>query len=218
MRLYNQNIDKIQEYKTISTIDGTFYVDKVTEEQLNSYGYFKVEFQSQPNRRYYTHTEQNGIVNGKYVVGYNVVERPIGELQDVMLRDLKEAHDKYSIRPRVDTGLGYFVDGSRIDKENFEVGKELNLPKVKDADNNWHDVTSSDYDTILLAIKQNGVNLWYTKNTKEEEIKALPTVADCILYEATPYNAMVDIIDEATGLPTGQQELKTFYKNNVKEW
>jgi len=92
------------------------------------------------------------------------------------------------------------------------------LPQVIDADNIPHDVTSTDYDIILNAIELHGISLWQTKQTKRAEILSLLDIAACILYEATPYDAVEDILDPITGLPTGSTQTVTKYKNNVKEW
>lgn len=219
MMIYNRNTNKIENLPTVILLDGaTIYSDKLTEQQLNNSGRYFIEYQSMPDLRYYNIIKTENLVGNKYIISYTPIERPISEVHEAMLKDLKDVFIDKSERPRVDSGLGYFVDGSRIDKENFEIGKDLGLPKVKDADNQWHDVTDSDYDTIILAIKIDGAYLWDMKNTKEKEILALATVEECILYEATPYEAEVEEIDEATLEPTGKMITVIKYRNNVKEW
>lgn len=220
MVLFDSNLGKVRDVEVVKGVSKeTMYVDRMTETHLNALGYFKVEFKPKPNSRYYVFSESKSIVNGKFVVDYDTVEKPLDEVVKLMLFDLKQAHDKYSVRPRVWVeSLGYFVDGSRHDKENFEVGRDLALPQIKDADNDWHDATLDDYEAILFAIKVNGVMLWDRKNQIESEIKALPDVTACEAYEKHPVPVMVDVLDPVTLEPTGQQVEDIQYKNKVKEW
>jgi len=219
MKRYNVNTSKIENLSTTIVVGGiNKYVTKMTETELIAVGYLPIRYETKPDRRYYTSIESGVVIGDEYVVTYTATERPLTEVQDMMLKDLNETFDKYSVRPRVDSTLGYFIDGARTDKENFEVGKKHNLPQIVDADNIYHNVTSADYDIILNAIELHGISLWQTKQTKRAEILALPDVVACELYEATPYEATVNVIDPITMLPTGTTELVTLYKNNVKEW
>jgi len=219
MKRYNINIGKIITITATVEINGVnYYINRLTELDLVTAGYLPIRYEAIPNRRYYTLTETGTVIGNEYVISYTPVARPLAEVQDLMLKDLNEAFMKYGERPRVDSTLGYFVDGARIDKENFEIGKKHNLPQVVDADNIYHNVTSTDYDIILNAIELNGISLWQTKQTKRAEILALSDVVACALYEATPYDVVEDILDPITGLPTGSTQTVTKYKNNVKEW
>lgn len=101
---------------------------------------------------------------------------------EIKKRSLQEARNKVkekyinnfkknTARPRVDTGLGFDVDGSYQDLLNFEVGAEFQLTTLKDADNNIHEVTAEDYNTIIQKIKENGIRLLSEKWQKEQEIE-----------------------------------------------
>lgn len=219
MKVYNQQQDKITELPSvISTEQGIKYLNKLSWEELNILGYYKINYETKPDRKYYTFTETRGIVNNIYSISYDSVDKPIEEVKSRMLKDLSEVYKEYKTRPRVDTGLGFDVDGGYDDIKNFEIGKKYALPEVKDADNNKHAVSIEDYDDILSAIELNGISLFNTKDTKEQEINALSTIDECILYEATPYEEEVDVVDEMTGEPTGETQVVTKYKNNIKEW
>jgi hypothetical protein len=220
MKLYNQNTNKIENSKTITTLDGTMYVDRLTEKQLNDYDYYKIEYQSPPNRRYYTSVKSSSLVGNKYVVGYTKTERPLDEVKKSMLKDLSKVYKEKQIRPRVTTSLGFDVDGGYNDIVNFEIGKKFALPQIKDADNIKHDATSADYDTIINEIQMNGISLFNTKDTKESEINALATIAECEKYENEPYDYTItaeDVANDIDGtLVLGQAV--TRYRNNVKDW
>jgi len=220
MKRYNINTGKIEAIRgVIKTQEQVYYVDKLSDAELIGYGYLPIVYGEKPNRRYYTATESGAVVNDEYVITYTPTARPLEEVQGLMLKDLKEAFLKYAERPRVDSGLGYFVDGSYTDKANFEIGKKHALTFVIDADNVRHDgATLADYDAILVAIEQNGISLFNTKHTKRDEILALTTVEACALYEAEPYQAVVDVLDEFTMEPTGATVEVTKYRNKVKEW
>lgn len=220
MKLYNQNIDKVEECKVIEGSNGeTIYANKVSAEVLASLGFFHLQYEPYPNRRYYkAASETRTVIDNKFVIGYVTEDRPLDEIKQAMLADLKETFVNFSKRPVVDTGLGFSVDGGYFDKINFEIGKKKGLPMIKGADNLWYDVVDADYDTIINAIEDYGILLWQTKNAKEQEIANLTTVADCVLYESTPYEAIEDVLDEVTLQPIGETKVVTKYKNNVKEW
>lgn len=219
MKLYNQTLDKIENYNTITGINGeTLYANRLTDTQLNEHGYYKLKYDSMPNTRYYISTKTGAIVDGKYVISYAATERPLSEVKSEMLKDLTEAFVRYSERPRVPTPSGIVVDGGRNDLKNFEIGKDLNVPIIKDADNVDHAATVELYDEIILAIKQHGLSLWMTKNTKENEIKSFTTLLECIDYENFAYDYTVTQadVDADSTLTVGDIVLR--HKNNVNEW
>ena len=220
MKLYNQSKNKIENIKVHRDENGSHYVDKLSVEQLNQLGLYPVEYTGVPSRRYYTYNKTEGIVGTKYVIGYTQVDKPIEQVREAMLKDLSEAFEGYIKRPRIITELGYPIDGSRTDLENFEIGKEFNFPTIKDADGVDHVANVGDYDTIIQAIKLKGISLYQAKWAKEGEINSLLTVADCILYEATPYNYTITAEDVANALESTLTvgQIVTRYTNNVKEW
>lgn len=81
-------------------------------------------------------------------------------------------------RPRIDTGLGFEVDGSKDDLVNLEIAKSLELDFVKDADGKLHQIKISDWDVILKAIKQKGVLLFQEKWELETKIDACTTILE----------------------------------------
>ena len=183
--------------------------------------------------RYYWQGTLTKVDNGTEVVGtYEAIPRDIEALKEVMKSDLKSTFANKRLRPQVEVTIGldtFFVDGSRDDILNFEDGKLLGVTQIKDADGNFHAVTSADYDTIISAQKANGLALYNTKWTKEQEIDALATLDAIKLYEATPYvytYTQADV-DEATYIDElGNTVLPLFVvgetedrlRNNVKEW
>lgn len=220
MQLYNHNIEQVGWYKTIDTKDGILYPSKLTEEELNSYEYYFIERTSPPNRRYYTYEKSSSLVGNKYIEGYISTDKAIETVQEAMLQDLKAVFENKEERPKVDTSLGYIVDGGRKDLENFQIGKEVGFPGVKDANGDTHPVSAEDYDVIILAIKSYGMSLYQQKWAKEVEIKALTTVQECIDYEYEPYEYTITQEDVANA-PEGSLEVGqiiTRYRNNVKEW
>lgn len=217
MKLYNQNNDKIEDIEYFDK-DGIKYISKMSEEELNSYGYFKLKYKTRPSSRYYTYTENVGLIGNLFTFDYIRDNKPLDDVKKLMLQDLKETLVKVSEKPIVDTGLGFSVDGGRIDVKNFEIGKKYNLPMVKAADNNFYPVTQEDYDTIISAIELNGIMVYQRKWEIEQEIAGLTSVAECERFENEPYEVTEEIIDYETGQPTGETQVVTKYKNNVKEW
>ncbi|MEW5832135.1 MAG: hypothetical protein AB1763_04795 [Campylobacterota bacterium] len=103
--------------------------------------------------------------------------KTLDQLKDDKLQELRDAFNSKSLRPRVDTGLGYYVDGSYADLRNFEIGQEFGLQFIKDADGADHPATAGDYDLVIAAIKQHGLDLYQWKWAKGQEIAACTTEA-----------------------------------------
>lgn len=220
IKLYNQNVDIIAKYKTITTVDGTLYVNKLTDEQLNSYGYFKVEYSSMPNRRYYTATLTRGVVGNKFVIGYTAVEKSIGDIKASMIKDLFERGEQKENEAKVDTGLGFKVEGNNRALQAYTLGAKKGITRVRDENFMPHDVTVPEVNQILSDIEDNLVAIFNAKEDKFDEILALPTVQACIDYENFEYpytitQADVDVDIEGT-LTVGQIVTRT--KNKVKDW
>ena len=102
--------------------------------------------------------------------------------------ELKGIFDTNSLRPRVDVSLGFAVDGSYNDLANFEIGKDLGLLAVKDADGITRPIILSDYDIIILSIKTHGLLLLQNKWVHEDAIlllEAAAVEADIVSYDVT---------------------------------
>ena len=83
-------------------------------------------------------------------------------------------------RPRVLTPLGFYVDGSQNDLGYFEVGRRHKIPIIKDADGVVHQVSDSDYASVIEAIEINGLRLFQLKWERELAIADARSVNACI--------------------------------------
>lgn len=190
--IYNIKTDKIEKLQPIIKIDGaTMYSNKLSEEELNKGGFYKVKYENKPDMRYYDFTENKTLINNTYIVSYTKIDKPIEDIQYTMLKELGKDFIKYSERPRVTIPeLNIVVDGGRADKDNFkELWEDMideDTTSIKDADNQFHhNLSKSDVYIIYKSIVKKGRNLMQLKWTKEQEIKSLNTVAECINYEDT---------------------------------
>ena len=218
MKLYNQNTNRVVTTKTVTTDKGIFYVNKLTDEQLNTLGYYKLKYENQPSRRYYTSEVTTAIVNGVYTTSYRAVDKEISTVKAAMIKDLFETAEILLDTAEIDTTLGFKVKAARKDLDTYERGSKRNVLDVRDVNFKKYTITKQELDSIVNAVETNGILLLQTKGIKFDEIDAFTTVAECILYEATPYEVEEEIIDEM-GEPTGEgTHTVTRYKNNVKEW
>jgi len=219
MKIYNNNLGKVEELApTILCGNVHKFTNKMTEEELNSWGYYKIVYNTYPDRRYYVTSINTGIVDGKYVVSYTTADKPLDAVKSRILKEVSESFKQVSERPSVYVeSLDITVDGSRMDMGNFEIGKKHGITSIKDANGNTHTIDDAGYDAILYAIEQNGLNLYFSKWDKESAIKALNTLEDLIIYEHTPYEVEEEEVDE-NGDPTGETVTVTKYKNMVTEW
>ena len=93
-----------------------------------------------------------------------------------------KAHIATITKPRVDSMLGYFVDGGRDNKDDFfskwEAMSDTDVSTVRDADNQFHpNTTRAQMQTIYRAIVANGEALLTLKWQKEIEIANCTTIA-----------------------------------------
>ena len=216
MRLYNSTTQKIEELKTI-TIDGVLaYVDKLSNAQLVEQGYYRVAYDAKPDSRYYNYSESGSIEGEFYTTHYTLIEKELDEVKTRMKAELKGVFEAKGLKPMVDTGLGFSVDGGRTNLQDFESGLVMGVLSVRGSDNLMHEVTLTQMQGIINAIRANGLSLYQTKWTKEAQIDALADVEACKLYEATPYEYTLTQADVMMGGEVG--DVVTRYKNNVMEW
>jgi hypothetical protein len=142
-----------------------------------------------------TPSEQNS--DGEWIQKWEVTEKVFETLElkaeallqgntgllNVKLAELKVNFEEASKRPRVDTGLGFFVDGGYSDLTNFQIGKELGLLVIKDADNIEHSIAIEDYDTILSAIKTKGLSLIQSNWEFKKLLNSIDLTLDTALIE-----------------------------------
>ena len=218
MKLYNIDNGKVENIKVIATIDGTLYVGKLTEKQLNMYGYYHLVIVSPPDRRYYTYTETRSLVGYKYIISFTLIDNDISTVISAMLRDLDETAARYEATEVLDTTLGIKVNATMNDLIKFERGQGRGMTEVRDINGDKHTVTPQQMGAIAVEIETNGLLRFQTKWDKFDLIKTFTTVQECKDYENEAYISNEEILDELTLEPTGVFHDVTRYKNNVKEW
>lgn len=192
------------------TIDGVTYPPQMfnNSELRKSLGIKRYK-EIQPEARYYTYSSDSKTLtetDDEVVATYEAMPRLLDDRLEVdedgnpmldsdgkqiITRGLKSAlKDKVSqkykammVRPEVDTGLGFSVDGSYADLKNFETGKEYGILQVKDVDGVFHDINIEDYDTIIKAIKEKGIELFTAKWNKELEVDAISSIDELKAFE-----------------------------------
>jgi len=169
MKLYNQNTDKIENYNSIEVAPlETKVVAHLTEVQLNSYGYFHVEYGERPNSLYYTNVESGSIIANKYQIVYTSIELPLQTVKDnviaKIMQDTKMALDeavaKYS--------AGEMASWTSLEEQAIAfLGGELitNCPMLKDE----ADACSQDYATLANEIVANANGLRALRTAKVAE-------------------------------------------------
>ncbi len=111
-----------------------------------------------------------------------LVELPLEDIKlnlSIIIKSIFEDRKQTLI---ADTGLGYNVDATMNDLQLFEIGKELNLEYIKDADNVMHVATVEAYEAILHSIKVRGLMLMQTKWTHLDVIESMTTIDETKTY------------------------------------
>ena len=219
-KLYNNHTDTIGNYKTITSTDTVYIVDKLSEIELNNLGYYQIVSESPQDRRYYINTQVKALILNKYTISYTAVEKALLDIQSRMLDDLRSAYEEKSIRPIVDTGLGYNVFGGQLDVIELQDAKNNAETIIIDADNNEQNVDGVAYTAIADAVKLDRTTLRLTGKAKVSEVNALTTVDECITYEHQPYDYTItqEDIDNCHECEYILGEIIVKYTNNITDW
>ncbi len=216
MKLYNENTDRIENVKYIED-NGVKYVKDMTDLALNFYGYYKIVYGDIPNRRYYTYIEHKELIDDLYTITYESIEKNIGQVRKLMYKDLEDTYIHNKNFAKIDTGLGFHVRASRDDVEDLMRGNAKGKTSIRDDQGKEKQVNKGQLKKISDDAQDFTLDLLDIKWFKFDEIEIFGTIDDCILYENTPYDVEVPILDEE-GNPTGETEIVTRYKNNVTDW
>lgn len=184
MKKYNTHTKKIETLPKLILVGNIQKLSsKMTSEQLCESGYLEVVYGEKPDKRYYDFIESVVAVDCEYHVTYNSTAKPLAEVKARLKSDVSSKYKKDSKRPRVDTSLGYFIDGSRDDLDNFERGLKRGSTKIMDADNMLHDATREDFDTCVRAIEDAGEAMIIAKWKEKLKIDSFSSIQECIDYE-----------------------------------
>jgi len=217
MRLYNSHIDQVENIDTFVFEGIRYIVNKLSEAQLNSFGRYRLSFESPFAKRYYINTQIRELIGNLYTIHYTKVDKELIDVKKLMAKDLRDTYHSLKDRPRVDTGLGFYVYGGLDDIEEMKTWYDDGETAIEDADDNLVTIELSDYVTIRNAILADRQILFYKRKTKIQELIDMVDVDACIYYEATPYIVNEEILDE-NDIGTGEFHDVTYYKNNCTDW
>ncbi len=105
------------------------------------------------------------------------------ELKQKMIEDAQEIFNQVQKRPGsnvvLTNGTEIMVDAGYQDLQNFEIGKKMQIDTIKARDNNYYKIdVSEDYDLIINAIEQRGLELLKTKWQIISDIMNAETIED----------------------------------------
>lgn len=165
----------------------TSFGANVTAEEMATYNYY-LELDTvsgfNPNTQTESVSYEVDDVSQRVTKRRIAVDIPLDDLKAKRIGELKEKFNAITnSKPRVNTTLGYFVDGGRDNKDDFfskwESMLDTDTTTVRDADNQFHiGVTRAQMQTIYRAIVANGEALLTWKWNKEMEINSCTTSAE----------------------------------------
>jgi len=143
---------------------------KVNQSLITDSGYFPFNLVQKPQDTTRQQVQDNGLVIGDdgYVKSdYVLVDRSFADTDMVAILNeklgtLKQRFEIAANRPKVDTGLGFFVDGSHADLQNFKLGQDLGLLSMIDSEGTLQVITIEDYATVITAIQVAQLTLMQT--------------------------------------------------------
>lgn len=223
----NKNNEVIHKPKGL-TIGGIQYPSNIfskwSEAELNAIGLYTILATGTYNRRYYESEKVEDFNVVPPTIGYIKTDKPVDDVKATMLKDLeKVANDKF------DDAVAGYTAGEMSSWAELEADaiKHQTIPLVSGMlfdEATISGITVDELATKVLtnanAFKQVKSYVSGTRKKKSLEIEALITVADCVLYEATPYDYIITAEDVANDID-GTFILGTVVtrlKNRVTDW
>jgi len=201
MKLYNSRTKKTEEHKFVMIDDLKYFVETTSNRKLNSIDLYRISRDTQPNKRYYESKEIKELRGDGYRITHESKERNVAIVQSLMIHDLKAIHNQYELQLEIDTGSGIIkvkdqdinVLVQRIKNNKLEI-RDKKFKKIK--------LNKSQMEKLISDILDKKINLLDKRDKKLDEIMALTSIDECILYEKSPYS------DNNT----------VKYRNKVKDW
>jgi|APSaa5957512535_1039671.scaffolds.fasta_scaffold89091_2 hypothetical protein len=164
---------------SINNLKQIFDISKINIDTLNGIGYAPFLKSEIPRETIRDKVVDHGYILDEYGYvrhSYSHVTKSIDELDvDILLNNklglLKDEFNRVSLRPIIDTELGFSVEGGINDLNNFKIGKRKELLIVKDSINTIHEINITDYDIIIDAIEIKRLSLLQLKWDTESILK-----------------------------------------------
>lgn len=116
--------------------------------------------------------DENGNPLSKQQQESNYLNVKFEKEKESKLKQLSDDFSEKTIRPVVDTGLGFSVHAGRDDIDDFEKGKLVGANTfIIASDNTRHTVTPEEFDQVIVLMVSNGLSLKQRKWAKRDEIR-----------------------------------------------
>lgn len=106
------------------------------------------------------------------------IEVSLDQAKEAKKAHLCELFRAKNLRPKIDTGLGFDVDGGKEDLINLEVVKDLKIRQIKLANNEFQTLKEGDIDKIISIVKLAGAKRYKEKWEWEAKIDAAKTITE----------------------------------------
>jgi hypothetical protein len=159
-------------------------------------GYYKVYTEKPSVTSIYQNITENPItfIDGKYVITYNISYIPIEEIKQIKYKHIEEKFQIASSTAFITSSYGFRVDANDIANRNVDglikimkVENESNV-LFRDYDNNFHNITLEELETIQIEIIKNGKFLYKQKWDFLNDISSLTKEHEVIAYNISYKN------------------------------
>jgi len=128
-------------------------------------------------------SESFDAINKNVAITYTIIDIPFTDLQSEKLALLKRnTQTLLDDRPIINVTLAdtrvLSVDAGASDLRNLEAGQALGLTFIIDSNNISQTIAVTDWDTILNAIRANGLSILQNKWTLKAQIEVSTTIAE----------------------------------------
>jgi hypothetical protein len=198
----NKNTTRVYNKPKPVTIDGIQYPKEIftkwSEEELNAIGLYTVVVTGQHNRRYYDSEKVEDLTATPPTIGYTAIEKPLSEVQANLIKTIEETATKKF--EQATSGYTASEMSSWVEME-AQAREHLVTPLTSGMLYDEAMVAGISVDDLANkvianadALKAVKAYIAGTRAKKIAEVKALTSVNECILYESTPYEALVELI------------------------
>jgi len=189
MELYNSNNDKVQHLKVIKTDSGSFYPDKISEDDLNALDHYKVQrIKPETNPIYNEHSLVKELIDNIYTIYYTSSDKPLQEIIDYKLRILAEKATEVEEQGITVSGLEIATDVKSQSKLTTAItffGRKPSEVRKFKTKNGFANADKATVEAIQDALDVHLTTVTTNEETHYNAINLLENVAEVESYDIT---------------------------------
>lgn len=186
MFFYNPNTKECLDRQTLSLKFNTSFPKTIEEYE----GWYKLHYGNQPDINEFQYITENEIqfIDGVYIITYSVIDMELDKVKSIKKERLsstfEESYDSKKLH--LMSSLGFEINANSVANTNIEgllkVIKKTGVDNVlfRDFNNEMHEVSLEDLETMQLEIIMNGQKLYAKKWEIESSIEDAHSIEELL--------------------------------------